>query len=108
MTSYLALRHAAGVSEHTGLGAPLRLERGGQAPHAHCAPGLAGLCHAEPLRMVHWPLRGSQGAPSLAQVKSVVAEQDVLRKVPGGQVCVARHALQAVGAPVRASAPALK
>jgi len=68
----LVLRQSAGVSSHTGLGAPLRLERGGQAPHAHCAPGLAGLCHAEPLRMVHWPLRGSQGAPSAAQDRPAV------------------------------------
>ena len=58
--------------------------------------------------MVHWFFLGSQGVASLAQVKSVVGVQDVLRKVPGGHIGLDRHALQAVGAPVRASAPALK
>jgi hypothetical protein len=93
----LVLRQSAGWSSQTGRGLPLRVEWGGQAPHAHCAPGLAGLCHAEPLRMVHWPLRGSQGAPSAAQAKSVVGEQVVLRKAPGGQVHSdgARHGLHA-------------
>ena len=91
MTRYLALCDAAGVSWQTGVGAPRRLLCDGHAPHAHCAPGRLGLSHAEPLRMVHWPLRGSQGAPSLAHAKSVVAEQDVLRKVPDGHVGLARH-----------------
>ena len=58
--------------------------------------------------MVHWPLRRSQGLASLAQVKSVVGVQELLRKAPGGQVCLVWHGLQTVGAPVRASVPALK
>jgi hypothetical protein len=59
------------------------------------------------LLLAHCCLARSQGAPSAAQAKSVVGEQDVLRKAPGGQVCVALHALQAVGAPW-VSVPALK
>ena len=63
----------------TGLGAPLRVECGGQLPHAHCAPGWPGPAHAEPLRIVHWLFVGSQGRVSLAQLKSLVGVQDALR-----------------------------
>ena len=57
----------------------MSVERGGHVPHAYALPGWPPLAHAEPLRMVHCCLAASQGAPSGAQLKSVVGVQEVLR-----------------------------